>query len=160
MKSFHSKKGFTIVELLVVIAIMAVLALIVFASLNPKKRFMESRNAKRTSDVNSILSAIHLYLNDNGGTMPTGLTTTGTDFQLGTSGSGCTLTTGGCSAAAACINLASPLSTYIASIPIDPTGGTTYTAAKTGYAVAASATGIVTVKACGAENSVTISATR
>ena len=52
------------------------------------------------------------------------------------------------------------LSAYLASMPIDPTGGTTYTAAQTGYGVVADTNGIVTITACGTEGTTTISASR
>ena len=36
-------------------------------------------------------------------------------------------------------------------MPVDPTAGTTFTDAKTGYSIEVDTNGIVTVKACGSE---------
>ena len=45
-------KGFTLIELLVVIAIIATLAVLVYVALDPVRRFQESRNSRRWTDVN------------------------------------------------------------------------------------------------------------
>ena len=149
----HSKKGFTLIELLVVIAIIAILAVIVFVALNPVKRFQDSRNARRTQDAQSLLTAIHEYIVDNGGTMPAGITTS--EQQLGTCvAGGNTLCT---TAGAACVDMSSTLASYMKSIPVDPGSGTTAT---TGYSVMRDANNIVTVKACAAEAGAVIQASR
>jgi prepilin-type N-terminal cleavage/methylation domain-containing protein len=148
-----NQKGFTLIELLVVIAIIAILAVIVFVALNPVKRFQDSRNARRTQDAQSMLTAIHESIVDNGGTMPVGITTS--EQQLGT------CTTGGntlcTTAAAACVDLSTTLASYMKSIPVDPGSGT---AATTGYSVVRDANNIVTIKACGAEAGAVIQASR
>lgn len=163
------KKGFTLIELLVVIAIVIALGVAVFAALNPAQRLKDARDARRTSDVDTILTAIHQYIIDQKGDA-SGLSLTTADQQLGTGASGCAISTGGCSVVAtACLNIAGSggtlLSKYLKSMPIDPLGGTTYTAAKTGYAVSQDANGLITVKACGTgtsttEGSTNISASR
>jgi prepilin-type N-terminal cleavage/methylation domain-containing protein len=149
------KKGFTLIELLVVIAIIAILAVVVFVALDPVKRFADARDSRRWSDVNNILTATHEYIVDNGGALPTGLSTSMAETQLGscTSG-GATLCT---SAAAACVNLSTPLATYLKSMPIGP--GTGAAAATTAYSVTVDANNIITISACGAENQ-TISVSR
>lgn len=155
------QKGFTLIELLIVIAIIAALAVTVFAALNPVQRLKDAHDARRTSDVDTILTAIHQYIVDNKGALPTGLSTGMSEVQLGTGASGCAIATGGCSVVAtACTNLATPLVAYLKSIPIDPTGGTTYTSAKTGYSVVVDSNNIVTIKACGTEGTNNISASR
>lgn len=156
-----AQKGFTLIELLIVIVIVSALAVTVFVALNPVQRLKDSRDARRTSDVETLLTAIHQYIVDNKGSLPTGLTTGMAETQLGTGASGCTISTGGCTVvAAACVDLTTPLAKYVKSIPIDPLGGTTYTAAKTGYSVTVDANNIVTVKACGTEGSTNISQSR
>src|SRR3972149_10727287 len=89
-KRFTLKKyrnnGFTLIELLLVIAIIAILATIVIVALNPVQRFADARNSRRWNDVNSILTAVHEYIVDNDGTLPTGVTST--EKQLGTCLSG------------------------------------------------------------------------
>jgi prepilin-type N-terminal cleavage/methylation domain-containing protein len=159
-KNFDQKqKGFTLIELLIVIVIIAALAVTIFVALNPIQRLKDSRDARRTSDVETILTAIHEYIVDNKGVLPTGLTTSMAETQLGTSASACTLSQGGCTVAAtACVDLTTPLAKYLKSIPVDP--GATYSAAKTGYSVTVDANNIVTVKSCGTEGSTNVSQSR
>lgn len=151
-------KGFTLIELLIVITIIATLAVTVFVALNPAQRLLDAKNARRTSDVDSILTAIHESIVDFKGTLPTNLAAiaVGTETQLGTGVTGCAISTGGCSVAAvACADLIADvvqdLLPYLKTMPIDPNGGTTYTAAKTGYSVTRDANGIITIRACGKE---------
>lgn len=162
-KSFISSKktallrpdGFTLIELLVVIAIISILAVVVFVALDPVTRFADSRNSRRTADVNNILTAVHEYIVDNGGSLPTGLSTSMSETQLGScSSGGATLCSG---AATACVNLTTPLAAYLASIPLDPQNGS---AATTGYSVTVDANNIITISACGAENSATVQVSR
>lgn len=164
MKTFTKQlntKGFTLIELLIVITIIAALAVTVFVALNPAARLSAARDARRTSDVDTILTAIHASIVDNKGTAPAGLSTV--EQQLGTATSGCGgLSSNGCSVSTAttsCLNLATPLITYLKSIPTDPKNGTVGT---TGYSAVQDSNGIVTVKACGAESAGTagISASR
>ncbi|MEP7167120.1 MAG: type II secretion system protein [Candidatus Woesebacteria bacterium] len=153
------KRGFTLIELLVVITIIVSLAVTVFVALNPAQRLKDARDARRTSDVDSLLSAIHQSIVDNKGTYPSGLTAGMAETQLGTGATGCAIATGGCTVVAtACVNLTTPLVKYLKSIPIDPTAS--FTAANTGYSVIVDANGIVTVKACGTEGSVNIATSR
>lgn len=154
VKLFKKDSGFTLIELLVVILIIVSLAITVFVALNPATRLKDSRDAKRTSDVDSILSAMHQYIVDQKG-VTTGLSLTTLDKQLGTGASGCALTGASCSfTATACTDLSGStvLGKYLATMPIDPT--TTYTAAKTGYAASMDANGIITVKSCGVEGTI------
>ena len=158
MTRLSIRKGFTLIELLLVIAIISILAVVVFVALDPAKRFKDARDSRRTQDVDTILSAIHASIVDNKGTLPAGLTAGMAESQLGTSATTCTVATGGCTVVtAACLDLTTPLAKYLKSIPLDPNGGT---AAKTNYAVVVDANGIVSVKACGSEGTVNISASR
>lgn len=150
------KEAFTLIEILLVITILAVFAGIIFVALNPAKRIKDAKDSRRASDVDSLLTAIHQSIVDNKGDLPAGLDAT--ERQLGTDTTGCTISTGGCSiTATSCLDLSSPMTKYLKSIPIDPQGGT---AGKTQYSAIADANGIVTVRACGAENSSDISASR
>lgn len=147
MNKIH--KGFTLIELLVVILIIAILSVTVFVALNPAKRFADARDARRASDVDSILTAVHEYIVDNGGAFPAGLTAV--EQQLGTAATGCNTTN--CTTpptAAACLNLSTTLAPYLKTIPIDPKSGT---AAVTGYKIVKDANGLVTVAACASESS-------
>lgn len=169
----RDQKGFTLIELLLVIGIIAVLAIVVFVALNPAQRFKDTRNARRASDVETILTAIHSSIVDNKGTLPSALATAsaGVDYQLGTTG-GCQLTSAtqspSCNVTTSgCLDLLSSagaqnLAKYLQSVPVDPSGyagnvsttpDSSASATKTNYAVSVDANGIITVKACVTEAS-------
>jgi len=155
------QKGFTLIELLIVIAIISALAIAVFVALNPAQRLKDAKDARRTADADTILTAIHASIVDTKGALPTGLTTSMAETQLGTGVAGCAIATGGCSVvAAACVDLTTPLVKYLKSMPIDPSASTTYTAAKTGYSVTVDANNIVTIRACGTEGATNIFVSR
>ena len=86
-------------EILLVIGLLAVLAVVVFVALDPAKRFQDTRNARRTTDIQNILSAVHTYVNDTKGTFPAAITAT--EKQIGTAVTGCAIATGGCAVAGA-----------------------------------------------------------
>ena len=159
-----NQHGFTLIELLLVIGIIAALAVSVYVALNPSQRIKDAQDARRTTDVDTILSAIHSSIVDNKGTLPTNLSAAGTtEKQLGTAVTGCALATGGCGAVADgdCINLAptgaAGLGKYLKTIPMDPKNGT---AALTKYTVQVDANGLVTVRSCSADSTTNISASR
>ena len=154
MKSVQ--KGFTLIELLVVIAIIAILAVVVFVALNPAGRFADARNARRWSDVNNILTAIHESIVDTDGVLPAGVTTSMAQTQLGSALTGCD--GDACGAVVPCLDLSAPLAAYLKSIPVDPS--LAGTSAETHYSVEVDANNIVTVTACGAEAGETITVSR
>jgi len=137
------KSGFTLIELLVVIGIIAALTTVVFVALDPAKRFKDARNARRTTDADTILASVHQYIVDTGGSMPAGIGTS--VYQIGscTTGGG-TLCTG---AVATCVDVATVLGSnkYIKTNPIDPQGGSADT---TGYSITKDANNLFTVNAC------------
>ena len=147
----NNKEGFTLIELLLVIAVIVALAVTVFVALNPGKRVADARDARRTSDADSILTAIQQYIVDNSGSLPTGVTTT--EKMLGT-GATCAVTSSSCSTAAACLDASSTLAAYLKTIPTDPKVGTN---AMTYYSVKADTNNLITVRACGAENTTVVS---
>lgn len=139
-------------EILLVIGLLAVLAVVVFVALDPAKRFQDTRNARRTTDIQNILSAVHTFVNDSKGTFPSSIPTTET--QIGTDATGCDDVEGlgGCAATlpAACVDISNAttgVGRYLKSIPIDPNG----TAGKTGYTIVRDTNNMVTVRACNAE---------
>ena len=143
------QKGFTLIELLVVILIISILSVTVFVALNPAKRFADARDARRSSDVNSILTAVHEYIVDNGGSV-TGLNmTNNVEYQLGTAASACDTVSGCAGMSTACLNLSTTLAPYLKTIPKDPSVGT---ADKTGYKIVKDTNGIITVAACASES--------
>ena len=56
------KRGFTLIELLIVIGVISILATTVVLVLNPAQLLAQARDSARISDLNSIKSAIGLYL--------------------------------------------------------------------------------------------------
>lgn len=65
-------EGFSLIEILVVVALIIILATITIVAINPGKNFRDTRNAQRSSDVNSILNAVTQYTTD-GNTLPAGI---------------------------------------------------------------------------------------
>lgn len=53
--------GFTLVEIIVVIAIIGILVAIVVTVINPVERFKEARDARRKTDIRSIVVGLNLY---------------------------------------------------------------------------------------------------
>ena len=142
-------KGFTLIEILVVVGLIAILAAITIVAINPAKNFADTRNTQRSSDVTQILNAMWQYASEQGhsvndfGTistcptvMPISALTTGTP-PAGTVGL-----------------YAQLVDTYIAAIPMDPSGGN---ATDTGYTICKTDGGRLQVSAPGAENSKVIS---
>jgi len=161
--SYKSKlgRGFTLIELLLTVTVVALLAVTVLVSLNPAERIVDAKNARRTTDVDTILAAIHTSIVDSSGAYPSGLTEGMSETQIGAGTTGCAIATGGCTVTpTGCVDLATSLASYMGSMPIDPSGASTYTADKTGYSVEVDANGIVTVRACGSEGGETISISR
>ena len=120
-----AKQGFTLIELLIIIAVLAVLVTIVFVALDPLTRFQDSRNARRRTDVEAILSAIKYYQVDHGGSYLSDITDLTADnaYQIGTSGTGCDTTCANPTVdmQAACVDLSDLVSDgKLPSIPYDP----------------------------------------
>ncbi|MBI5742854.1 MAG: prepilin-type N-terminal cleavage/methylation domain-containing protein [Candidatus Niyogibacteria bacterium] len=56
------KKGFTLLELLIVISIIAILSLILIFALNPAEILRKARDTQRVSDLNTIKTALAVYI--------------------------------------------------------------------------------------------------
>lgn len=163
-KTALGNSGFTLIELLIALTIVAILAVSVFVALNPAQRLKDAKDARRATDVDTILTAIHQSIVDNKGTYPTNMPAAGTEVQLGTDATGCTISNTDCTiTAAACTdlmaNVAQDLIPYLKTMPFDP-DTTLGSAVKTGYSVQRDTNGIVTVKACYTDGTTTISASR
>lgn len=154
-----TQKGFTLIELLIVIVIISILAAIIYVAVDPATRFGDARNARRRSEVVSILNAVLKFQVDNDGTLPTGIdAVTASSQVLGTAGSGCNTTCTATTTVAACLDMSTDLvDEYLAAIPIDPSTGT---AANTDYYLNRTTSGRILVGACDPENGATISVTR
>jgi len=166
-KLFHkdSSKGFTLIELLVALTILVILAVSVYVALNPAQRLKDAKDARRSSDVDSILTAIHQYIVDNKGSMPPNMPTVlQGEQQIGSSPTNATVCpavvgTSCTGMATGCANLGADLPKYLASMPIDPAAGS-IDLTNTGYSVKRDANGIVTVKACHTDGTTPIQASR
>ena len=132
------------IELLIVIGILTVLASIVVVALSPTRQLASSRDAKRQSDIQSILNAVYQYAIDHNN-LPTSIPT-GSTQEI------CTLAASPCTNA---VDLRSLSGVYLVSIPIDPHGTGTGTA----YFIGRDPSGRLTVSAPLAETT-TISISR
>lgn len=159
LPDIKTSKGFTLIELLVALTIVAILAVSVYVALNPAQRLQDAKDARRATDVDTILTAVHQYIVDNKGNAGA-LGLTSTEVQLGSAGSGCTISNSDCTiTTAACTDLSTPLAKYLKTMPFDP-DTTLGSAAETGYSIQQDANGIVTVKACYTDGTTTISSSR
>jgi len=151
--NLQPNKGFTLLEILLVVAAIAILAGIVILAINPGRQLAETRNSQRRVDTNTILNAVYQEALDNRGavtsTIPTSATCNTATNQVCRIGGTCT----------SLVDLSSLAvnERYLTSIPLDPTSSTVN---GTGYFIARSSNGRVTVCAPGAENNATISITR
>ncbi len=150
--------GFTLIELLIVIAILTVLFALTIIAVNPVRQFAQADNTQRRSDVNALLNAIYQYAADNRGTLPVFINSSSTQ-QIGSSSASCVVTCGATTTIATCVNLdPSLVPTYLSAIPRDPDQSS---ASTTRYAITrSSSNNRITITACDAELSETISITR
>ena len=155
-------KGFTLVELLIVIAIIALISTFVFVALDPLKRFQDSRDTKRWSDISELMHAIKVSQVDNGGKYIDALTSPRLnygDVYMITDGditSGCDSGNTHCNATVtssnSCVNLGSLISRgYLGKIPVSPNGDGSWSSSLTGYTLTASSSGAIMITACEAE---------
>lgn len=143
-----NKQGFTLLEILLVVAAISILAGIVIFAINPGKQLADTRNAQRRVDVNTILNAVHQYMIDNGGAIPSSISIEATNI---------------CRTGQSCTNLIdlSVLTNdekYLTAIPIDPTFPNNESL--TDYYIEKTSNGRITVSAPNAERGAVISVTR
>lgn len=163
--------AFTLIELIIVISIIAILAAALFVAIDPARRLHEARNARRWSDVSTILEAIKKDQADDGGTY-IGAVSGITDDRyviIGTDTNDDGLCAEETTASAACANTQTDTGTadcadiidangtggghglaayYLASVPYDPSTGS---ATDTQYWIFKSADGYITIGACDEE---------
>lgn len=145
--------GFTLVELLIVIAVIAILAAVAFVAIDPATRINEAQDSERWSAVNALMDSFLQATVDNDGNYPAGVTADGAVHMIATNSGSCTVS--GCpTTVTTCTDFDSLVTNgYIASLPVDPDGTSTYgsTNGGTGYTLSVNTNGIVTVASCGAE---------
>lgn len=143
-----TQKGFTLIEILVVVSLIAILAAVTIVSVNSAKNFADTRNATRSSDVNSILNAVTQYLSEQGNTVA----------SLGTIPACSPGPAAAIGSDTGNVNLGTTLvPSYIVSIPKDPSNGTD---ANTGYTICITETNRIQISAPSAENGKIISVQR
>lgn len=152
---FENKEGFTLLEILLVVAAIAILAGIVIVAINPNKQLGDTRNSQRRSDVTTILNSVYQYAVDANGVVPATIPTSATCATPATN----EICKTGAASCAGLVDLAT-VSTdqkYLVSMPADPTSSSTN---GTGYFIAKSTNGRITVCSPSAEQGATITVTR
>ena len=165
--SVRKGAGFTLIELLIVVAVIAILAGAVFVALDPLSRFQNTRDARRASDVDEMISAVKVDQIDNGGAYLSAITsmTAGDVYIIGTDSTACDSYNGNCDTSVTgstyCVDLSGLVTEgYLGVIPVSPDGAGTWTAGHTGYTLSRDASGIITARACESENTTEISVSR
>ena len=165
----NNKRGFTLIELLIVVAIIAILAAIVFAVLDPLRRFQDTRDATRAADLSEILLAIKLNQIDNGGILINEIDTLdqGRVYMIGNASSGCDDRDGlsgiDCNiySSTSCVDLDDLVASgHLGEVPISPSGEYDWDDDYTGYSLKVESDEIITVGACESENTTEIELTR
>jgi prepilin-type N-terminal cleavage/methylation domain-containing protein len=159
MKNFQTKitnrlsntpNGFTLVELIIVIAIIAILAAAIFVAIDPARRLHEARNARRITDIATLLDALKSYQADNNGDLYATVAAVlpGNYYQIGTADGSCDSDCAGQTTDQVCVDLSGIGTNYLAQIPRDPKTGTPE---MTRYAISPDTNGALTLVACDAE---------
>ena len=160
IKNYNLKSisGFTLIELLIVIAILTVLFALTIVAVNPSRQASQANNTQRRSDINALLNGVYQFTVDNNGTFPAFINSTSSQ-QIGSATTSCNFSCSGTTTVAACVNLYTNLvPTYLTDIPKDPQ----QTSSTTGHYVItrSSASNRITITACDAELSQTITVSR
>ncbi|MBU0727881.1 type II secretion system GspH family protein [Patescibacteria group bacterium] len=146
-----SKRGFTLIELIIVIAVISILAGAIFVAVDPARRLHETRNARRWSDVTTILDAIKKYQADNEGEHYFEIYDAEEDaYHILNEDSlfcdsGCLAIEEEIDGSDDCVDLNDIGTNYLAIVPVDPKIGDGY---YTGYYMIIDSNGAITVGAC------------
>jgi prepilin-type N-terminal cleavage/methylation domain-containing protein len=165
MKNSHAK-AFTLVELIIVITIIAIIAAAIFVAIDPARRLHEARNARRQSDVATILDALIKYQVDNDGTHYSTIAsmTAGEYLRIGTGTDNetchddddayttaallCAVGPTAGQTADDCVDLSGVPTNYLATVPRDPQATADL---YTEYYISVASNGTLTIGACDEE---------
>lgn len=157
-----NKKGFTLIELLIVVGIMAILAVVIFTTLDPLRRFRASRDSMRWQQASELLSAIKLDQLDHGGAYLPSISnmTTNTVYMIGLATNNCNAYNSYCTTQVVsnnyCVDLTGLVTRgYITSVPISPNGGWSWDSNYTGYTLTIDSNNAAILRSCENENSST-----
>jgi prepilin-type N-terminal cleavage/methylation domain-containing protein len=147
------RRGFTLAELVMVIAILAVMAGVFFLVTDPAGQLAQSRNTKRSLDLETIMNSIRQTIVDQG------------NEQFNCSSGPVPTSTKNMGSASGSYNIAPCLVPMIVPMPFDPSASSSHYASasnySTGYSIViSSTTGRITLSAPYAELHKTISITR
>jgi prepilin-type N-terminal cleavage/methylation domain-containing protein len=148
------KEGFTLIELIIVIAIIAILAAAIFVAVDPARRLHEARNARRASDVSTILDAIKTYQVDNDGEHYSEVENAVEDkYHLISRNviiceTTCPAVQDSIEGSTDCVDLRDMGSNYLSAVPIDPQSGE---GDFTDYYLIKDTNGAITIGACNPE---------
>ncbi|MFZ2682311.1 MAG: type II secretion system protein [Patescibacteria group bacterium] len=156
----RSPQGFSRTDTTVVLGLIAIIAVILLATLNPAARFQEARDAKRWSDAENILEAIKQAQIENGGSYPASVANTAANklYQIGTAESGCDTGCGDFVTEPTCVNLTDLVNQgQLTEVPLAPG---MYSDAMTGYYLIRKLSGSLEVGACDPGQTENISVSR
>jgi type IV pilus assembly protein PilA len=105
-------RGFTLIELLVVIGILAILLAITLIAINPARQFAQANNTRERSDILQILNAVHQYVAENKGVLPTSVSALTVDTP--------TVIGGGAGQADLCPEIMGATGKYLPALPVLP----------------------------------------
>lgn len=169
-KKTSKKKGFTLVEMLLVIAIIAIIASVIFVALDPLKRFKDSRDSKRITDVSALIGAIKLNQIDNKGkhvTAVENISSTTVVYMItdGNVTSGCNAQNTYCetpvTSSSSCVDLSGLVAAgSVGKVPVSPNGDGSWSESISGYTLQKNANGTITIRSCESENTSEIFMTR
>ena len=140
-QKISANSGFTLVEMLVVLGLIALLSSIVLIAVNPSRQFKLGRDSERSAHLTALLNAIGQDMAENKG-----------QFMCGTSTKALPTVSTQISSTVGDFDLAScivPL--YLANMPYDPNGSSTYFTTtsnyRTGYSIMQDANAHITLTA-------------
>lgn len=153
------------IEILIVVAIIAILAGVIFVTLDPLTRFRDARDSQRRAEVTSILNAVKIDQVDNRGSYLAAVAGTNAgEVYMITDGAvliGCDDQNANCdtdvTADTNCVDLVGLVTEgYLGDVPVSPNGAGSWTSNITGYTLQRNANGLVNIRACESENSTEI----